>query len=87
MLGLIQRVDEAKVTVAGRTVGEIGRGILLLLGVQVHDDEQSVKRLVDKVHTYRIFPDEKGHMNLGLDTVGGDLLVVSQFTCSRHKKR
>ena len=87
MLRLVQRVDEARVTINGSIVGQIERGILLLLGVQAQDNEQTVKRMVEKVRTYRIFPDENGHMNLGLDAIGGDLLVVSQFTLAADTKK
>ena len=80
MLGLIQRVSSAAVTVKGETVGSIGTGILLLLGVQKHDAEAEAEKLTHRVLSYRIFPDDKGHMNLSLKDVGGDLLVVSQFT-------
>ncbi len=80
MLGLIQRVSSAAVTVQGETLGSIGSGILLLLGVQKHDTETEAEKLTHRVLSYRIFPDEKGHMNLSLKDVGGDLLVVSQFT-------
>jgi len=78
--GLIQRVKQATVVVDGETVGEIGKGILLLLGVEKLDDQSHVDKLVHKVLNYRIFPDEKGHMNLSLLDVNGELLVVSQFT-------
>ncbi|HIG39928.1 MAG: D-aminoacyl-tRNA deacylase [bacterium] len=87
MLGLIQRVSSADVVVAGETVGEIQRGILLLLGVQKHDNAQSIDKLLNKVLAYRIFADAKGHMNLSLTDVGGDLLVVSQFTLAANTKK
>lgn len=80
MLGLIQRVSYASVEVNGDKVGEIGQGILLLLGIQRGDTEANVDRLQDKVLQYRIFPDEHGRMNLNVEQVGGGLLVVSQFT-------
>ena len=80
MIGLIQRVTQAKVDVAGETVGAIDKGILLLLGVEQGDDAQKAQRLLQKVLNYRIFSDEQGKMNLNLQQVGGQLLVVSQFT-------
>ncbi|MFK0571771.1 D-aminoacyl-tRNA deacylase [Endozoicomonas sp.] len=80
MKGLIQRVKHASVVVDGETVGEIGPGILLLLGVEKKDDSVLADKLLDKVLKYRIFSDEQGKMNLGLKEVGGGLLVVSQFT-------
>ena len=80
MKGLIQRVKHASVVVDGETVGEIGPGILLLLGVEKGDDPALADKLLDKVLKYRIFSDDQGKMNLGLKEVGGGLLVVSQFT-------
>ena len=80
MKGLIQRVSHASVVVDGETVGEIGKGILLLLGVEQDDNLEKADRLLDKVLRYRIFSDENGKMNLSLADTGGDLLVVSQFT-------
>ena len=87
MLGLIQRVSEASVVVDGETVGEIGRGILLLLGVQKHDDVAAAEKLLSKVLAYRIFPDEGGQMNVSLADIGGDLLIVSQFTLAANTNK
>ncbi|USE35352.1 D-aminoacyl-tRNA deacylase [Endozoicomonas sp. SCSIO W0465] len=80
MKGLIQRVKYASVMVDGETIGAIGSGILLLLGVEKGDDPAVADKLLDKVLKYRIFSDEQGKMNLGLKEVGGGLLIVSQFT-------
>ena len=80
MLGLIQRVSYATVEVNGDRVGEIGPGILLLLGVQTGDSEGGAARLLHKVLNYRIFPDDGNRMNLNLQQMGGGLMVVSQFT-------
>ena len=80
MRGLIQRVSEARVVVDGEITGEIGRGILLLLGVERDDTPDHVQRLLHKVLHYRIFPDAGGKMNLNVAEVAGGLLVVSQFT-------
>lgn len=87
MLGLIQRVSEASVRVDNETTGQIGRGLLLLLGVQQHDDEASAEKLLDKVIAYRVFPDEAGHMNLSLLDVAGELLIVSQFTLAADTRK
>lgn len=87
MQGLIQRVSEAKVVVEGEVVGEIGQGILLLLGVEKGDDEQKADKLLHKVSGYRIFSDAEGKMNLSLKDIGGDLLVVSQFTLAADTKK
>ena len=80
MIALIQRVSQAQVAVESRTVGAIGRGILALIGVQRGDDTTSADRLLERVLTYRIFSDEQGKMNLSLRDIGGELLLVSQFT-------
>ena len=80
MRGLIQRVSEACVTVDGQITGEIGCGILLLLGVARGDTPELADKLLHRVLNYRIFPDEAGRMNCSLKDIGGGLLVVSQFT-------
>ncbi len=87
MKGLIQRVSEASVKVDGSVVGQIDRGILLLLGVEKDDTRQSADRLLKKVLSYRIFDDESGRMNLSLKDVDGALLVVSQFTLVADTKK
>ena len=87
MIGLIQRVSQAKVEVSGRTVGQIDQGILLLLGVERKDDQQSAEKLATKVMNYRIFADQDGKMNLNLKQTGGQLLVVSQFTLVADTKK
>ena len=80
MIALIQRVKQAKVEVAGHTVGEIGQGILVLLGVEKDDDKLKTQKLCQKVMNYRIFSDQQGKMNLNVRQVEGELLIVSQFT-------
>lgn len=80
MIALIQRVTRAHVEVQGRAVGAIDRGILALVGMQAADTPQIGARLLDRVLTYRIFPDEAGKMNLSLQQIGGGLLLVPQFT-------
>ena len=80
MISLIQRVAAAGVVVGGETVGEIGRGILALVGVERGDGEAEAARLAERVIGYRIFPDAAGKMNLSLKDVGGALLAVPQFT-------
>jgi D-aminoacyl-tRNA deacylase len=80
MIGLLQRVAEARVTVAGRTVGEIGRGLLVFVGVEKNDSEATADRLLARLLSYRVFPDAEGKMNRSLADVGGGLLLVSQFT-------
>jgi D-tyrosyl-tRNA(Tyr) deacylase len=80
MIGLIQRVSEASVKVEGNIVGQIGRGLLVLVGVEKNDDEATSQRLLERILSYRVFPDEQGKMNLSLADIGGELLLVSQFT-------
>ncbi len=80
MRAVLQRVSRAKVTVGGETTGEIGSGLLVLLGVGSGDVESDAIRLVDKIVNLRIFDDEIGKMNRSLLDIGGGLLVVSQFT-------
>ncbi|MDX2039233.1 MAG: D-aminoacyl-tRNA deacylase [Isosphaeraceae bacterium] len=80
MRAVLQRVDEASVTVAGEVVGRIGRGWLVLLGVAKGDADDDADKLADKVVGLRAFEDAEGKMNLAVGDVGGSLLVVSQFT-------
>lgn len=80
MIALIQRVSEARVVVAGATVGEIRRGILALVGVERGDGEAEAARLAERVIGYRIFADAAGKMNLSLADIHGGLLAVPQFT-------
>jgi D-tyrosyl-tRNA(Tyr) deacylase len=77
---VLQRVSEASVTAGGVARGRIGEGLLLLVGFTSGDDGEAVSWMADKVIGLRIFDDEQGKMNLSLEDVGGDLLVVSQFT-------
>jgi D-tyrosyl-tRNA(Tyr) deacylase len=77
---VLQRVSRARVTVDGRTTGEIGRGLLLLVGFRDGDGEEALAWMADKVVGLRIFADDEGKMNRSLDEVDGALLVVSQFT-------
>lgn len=80
MIGLVQRVSEARVVVEGRTTGEIGAGLLLLLCAERGDAEAQADRLLAKVLKLRIFSDDEGKMNRSVQDIGGGLLVVSQFT-------
>jgi D-tyrosyl-tRNA(Tyr) deacylase len=80
MIGLIQRVKNAKVEVNNEAVGKINHGILLLLGVEQTDTEQTAEKLCERILKYRIFGDENGKMNLNVNQVDGQLLVISQFT-------
>ena len=80
MRAVVTRVTEASVVIEGKTVGSIQKGFLVLLGVAPEDTEAEAIRLADKVCGCRVFEDENGKMNLNLETAGGDLLVISQFT-------
>lgn len=80
MIALIQRVSQARVDIGGITVATAGRGILALIGVEAGDSPHIGARLLERVLTYRIFPDDAGKMNLDLCQIGGDLLLVPQFT-------
>lgn len=80
MKAVIQRVKRAAVTVEGKIVGEIGRGYMALLGVERGDDLRHADYIAEKILKLRIFEDENGKMNLNLAAVGGDVLLVSQFT-------
>lgn len=87
MIGLIQRVQAAQVEVEGELVGKVNQGILLLLGVQKEDDEARADKLLHKVINYRIFEDDDGKMNRSLVDIGGELLVVSQFTLPANTQK
>ena len=80
MRAVLTRVNSASVTIDGECVGKIGKGFLILLGVAPEDTEKECRYLAEKALGLRIFEDENGKMNLGLDAVGGQVLVVSQFT-------
>ena len=80
MRAVLTRVNSASVTIDGEMVGKIGKGFLILLGVGPNDTERECRYLAEKALGLRIFEDENGKMNLGLDAVGGEVLVVSQFT-------
>ncbi|WP_318437415.1 D-aminoacyl-tRNA deacylase [Photobacterium leiognathi] len=87
MIALIQRVSEASVTIDGHITGAIGKGLLVLLGVEKGDDEAKAQKLRDKVLGYRVFSDEDGKMNLNVQQAGGSVLVVSQFTLAADTKK
>jgi D-tyrosyl-tRNA(Tyr) deacylase len=87
MIGLIQRVESASVSVEGQVVGQIDQGILLLLGIQKDDSTETADRLLQRVLGYRIFSDAEGRMNLSLKDIGAELLVVSQFTLAADTRK
>lgn len=87
MIAVIQRVCEASVTISGVSKSEIKEGLLILLGVEEADEEEDIAWLARKVVNLRIFDDEEGQMNLSLLDVGGESLVVSQFTLHASTKK
>ena len=87
MIALIQRVTQAKVDVNGETIGQIGKGLLVLLGVEKEDNQEKADKLAEKVLNYRIFSDENDKMNLNVQQVQGELLIVSQFTLAADTQK
>ena len=87
MIGLLQRVTQAEVSVSGETVGQIGRGLMVLVAVHRDDTEKDVARLAERLLGYRVFPDEAGRMNLSVRDVDGGLLLVPQFTLTADTKK
>lgn len=87
MRAVVQRVSEASVTVGGETVGRIGKGLLVLLGISKRDTESDIKYVAEKVLNLRIFDDDGGTMNLSARDVSAELLVVSQFTLYGDTRR
>ncbi len=80
MIGLLQRVSQARVEVEGATVGSIERGVLALVCAEPQDSERAAERLLERLLGYRVFPDGSGKMNLSLKDIAGGLLLVPQFT-------
>ena len=80
MIGLLQRVNWGRMTIDGHVRGEIGKGLVVLVGLEKDDDEAKADRLLHRLLSYRVFSDADGKMNLSLRDIGGDLLLVSQFT-------
>jgi D-tyrosyl-tRNA(Tyr) deacylase len=87
MIGLLQRVSEASVSVGGEVIAEIGHGLLVLVAVHRDDTEADVARLAERVLTYRVFPDDAGRMNRSLVDEGLALLAVPQFTLAADTKK
>ena len=84
---VLQRVTEASVAVDGEVIGDIGRGLLVFVGAEAEDDEQVCRQLVDKMAKLRIFADDEGKSNLSVTDIGGEVLIISQFTlCADTKK-
>ena len=87
MIALIQRVSEARVMVAGETIGNIGPGIVALIGVEKADTEATATRLLERILGYRIFADNEQKMNLSLRDISGGLLLVPQFTLAANTSK
>lgn len=87
MRAVIQRTTDAKVTVEGKTIGEIKKGLVVLVGFEESDTDEDIKWLCNKLSGLRIFSDEEGKMNLDIKEVNGSFLVVSQFTLHSKTKK
>jgi len=87
LIGLLQRVSQASVTVNNKLVGEIGVGLLVLVGVQKDDTKQSASRLIERLLGYRVFADAQGKMNLSVQDINGGLLLVPQFTLAADTQK
>ena len=87
MIGLIQRVTEAKVVVNDENIGEIQQGVLAFIGIEKEDNKEHITRLVDKILSYRIFADEDDKMNLSVKDINGGLLLVPQFTLAADTQK
>ena len=87
MIGLLQRVKSASVTVDGEVIGSAGQGRLVLVCAEKGDTEEQSEKLAKKVLAYRIFEDENGKMNKSLTDIGGDILIVSQFTLAAETSK
>ena len=87
MIGLLQRVTEASVTVDGQLIGKIDHGLLVFVAVHRDDEERDIVRLAERILTYRVFPDAEGRMNLGVQDVSGSLLLVPQFTLTADTRK
>mgnify|MGYP006160740095 CR=1 FL=1 len=87
MIALIQRVNWAQVHIENSLYSDIGQGLLALIGIEKEDDDKLAQKLLDKILAYRIFADPEGKMNLDLKDVGGDLMLVSQFTLAAETEK
>jgi len=87
VIGLLQRITEARVEVKGETVGAVGAGLLVLIGVQRGDMERQADRLLERLLNFRVFPDDDGKMNLDLRAVKGGLLLIPQFTLAADTRK
>ncbi len=86
MKALIQRVESSQVKVSGKVIGRIDKGLLVFLGLAKQDSKPIAEKMINKIISYRVFPDENQKMNLSLKDVNGDLLIISQFTLAADTK-
>jgi D-aminoacyl-tRNA deacylase len=87
MIGLVQRVSDARLVINGAVIAAIGRGLVVLVGVERGDDENTADRLLDRLLGYRVFPDDAGRMNLSLRDIRADLMLVPQVTLAANTGR
>ena len=87
MIGLLQRVSSASVSVDGAVIGEIGRGLLVLVAVHRDDEEHDIARMAERILSYRVFPDAEDRMNLSIKDISGELLLVPQFTLTADTRK
>ena len=87
MIALLQRVNEASVSVDGDTIGKIGRGLLVLVAVHRDDTEKDIARLAERILGYRVFPDDDDRMNRSLADIQGELLLIPQFTLAADTRK
>ena len=87
MIGLLQRVLNASVSVSGESIGEIERGLLVLVAVHRDDEPRDIRRLAQRILSYRVFPDDQGRMNLSVQDLSGGLLLVPQFTLTADTRK
>ncbi|TQV85385.1 D-aminoacyl-tRNA deacylase [Aliikangiella coralliicola] len=87
MIALIQRVTSANVVVENQIIGEINQGILALIGVEKNDQQQNADRLLERLLSYRIFSDDQDKMNLSVADIGGEILLVPQFTLAADTRK
>lgn len=84
---LIQRTLDASVSVSGSTIGSIPFGLVLLIGIEKHDNSSSLQKMADRVLAYRVFSDDNGKMNLNVQQVNGGILAISQFTLAANTRK
>lgn len=87
MIGLLQRVSQAHVDIAERSVARIATGLLVLIGIERGDTEIHAERLLERILAYRVFPDSEQRMNLSVSDIGGELLLVPQFTLAANTRK